>query len=149
MALMPGREAAHETRLDGLPDEPLQGLVGAFLIYPYCGIGCVARDRGLRVGVPTQAFVGTNDMVVGGRPLARTLERMKTPLGPMKVEILQSATHAFDELEAADIRVKFDPVMKAKVQGMYADFLRDVAQHPSQIGPHPTTRVETARAPGR
>ncbi len=124
MALRPGRDAERETRLTGIPDEPLTGLRGAFILYPWQGIGALAPQRGLRVDVPIQAIVGTADSVVGGRNVSRVLSGMKTPGQSIKVELFEGATHAFDEIEAQDWRVKYDPDLTARAHGMYAKFLR-------------------------
>lgn len=124
MALQPGRDAEKETRLTGIPDEPLTGLRGAFILYPWQGIGALAPQRGLRIDVPIQAIVGTADSVVGGKNVARVLTGMKTPGQSIKVELFEGATHAFDEIEAQDWRVKYDPELTARAHGMYAEFLK-------------------------
>src|SRR5262249_47145807 len=58
MAMKPGEEMASATKLSDLPAEPLQGLAGAFVVYPYVGIGSLARDNGLRVDASPRALVG-------------------------------------------------------------------------------------------
>ena len=123
MALQPGAEAEKVTRLSGLRDEPLEGLVGAFILYPWQGFGALAPSRGLRFDAPVQAIVGTGDSVVGGRYVARTLSAMKTPRLPINVEVFDGATHAFDEIEAQDWRVKYSPELTVRAHGMYTDFL--------------------------
>lgn len=125
MSLQPGRQAGEAARLDGLPDEPLAGLAGAFVLYPWMGVGSVAARRGLRTSVPVQAIVGTADGVVGGKTVARKLGAMMTAGEPVRVELFEGATHAFDELEAADWRVKYDPALTERAHRMYADFLRE------------------------
>jgi dienelactone hydrolase len=126
MCLEPGIEAASATKLAGLPDEPLTGLAGAFLVYPFAGPGSLARSRGLRVDVPVKALVGSQDVIVGSRSLARTLERMPTPKRPVDVVLLEGATHAFDEKEARDLRVRYDPELMTRAHGMYVDFLKSL-----------------------
>jgi dienelactone hydrolase len=128
MALQPGVEAEKVTRLSGLREEPLDGLVGAFLLYPWQGFGALAPSRGLRFDVPIQAIVGSADSVVGGKGVARTLSAMKTPSSPISVELFDGATHAFDEIEAQDWRVKYSPELTARAHGMYTDFLRGLSQ---------------------
>jgi dienelactone hydrolase len=128
MALQPGAEAEKVTRLSGLRDEPLEGLVGAFILYPWQGFGALAPSRGLRFDAPVQAIVGTGDSVVGGHYVARTLSAMKTPRLPINVEVFDGATHAFDEIEAQDWRVKYSPELTARAHGMYTDFLRGLGK---------------------
>ncbi|MDZ4761241.1 MAG: prolyl oligopeptidase family serine peptidase [Alphaproteobacteria bacterium] len=123
MCMSPGREVMETTGLSGLPCEPLAGLVGAFLVYPFAGPGSLARTRGLRVDVSPMALVGTRDVIVGGRSLGRALERMPTPGQAMQVVVLEGATHAFDEPEARDLRTRHDLEITARAQRMYRDYL--------------------------
>jgi dienelactone hydrolase len=133
MALSPGAEMASATKLEGLPGEPLAGLVGAFVVYPYVGPGCVAPARGLRVDAPVQALVGTNDVVVGGRMSVSALKRTPTKGQPIEVVMLEGATHAFDEPSARDLRVRYDPELTARAHTYYSDFLKGLAKKPSTI----------------
>jgi hypothetical protein len=48
---------------------------------------------------------------------------MKTPRLPINVEVFDGATHAFDEIEAQDWRVKYSPELTVRAHGMYTDFL--------------------------
>ncbi len=135
LCMAPGAEAANATHLSGLPSEPLQGLVGAFLVYPFAGPGSLARSRGLRVDVSPQALVGTRDVIVGGRGLARTLANMPMPGKPMDVVILEGATHAFDEPDSHDLRTHYDPEITARAQQLYRDYLIAAAKRTSSVGP--------------
>ncbi len=121
------------TRLEGLPDEPLAGLVGAFVIYPYQGLGAVAPTNGIRVEAPVTAIVGTADTVVFGSYVIKTLRRMKTAGQPIEVTPFEGATHAFDEIEAQDWRVRYDPALTERAHRMYAEFLSAAAQRSSRI----------------
>ncbi len=123
LALAPGVEAEASTRLAGLPEEPLAGLVGAFVLYPYVGVASIARQRGLRYDASPVALVAGRDMTVGGRSVQRALARMPTPGAPVRIEWLDAATHAFDEPDAHDLRVRFDAALTAKAQGMLAEYL--------------------------
>jgi dienelactone hydrolase len=133
MSLTPGRQASHATRLGDLPAEPLAGLVGCFVIYPYQGPGSLAPSAGLRLDVPVHAIVGTKDSVVGGAGLARRLQKMKTPGAPIDVTLFEGATHAFDEIEAQDWRVRYDPMLTERAHTAYAAFLRNAAAKASKV----------------
>ncbi|MDX2275001.1 MAG: hypothetical protein NW206_06075, partial [Hyphomonadaceae bacterium] len=78
---------------DGLPDEPLDGVVGAFLVYPYCGYGCVARRKGLRFDARPVALLGSQDLIVGTDGLRRTRADLTAPT-PIDIEWLEGATQA-------------------------------------------------------
>jgi dienelactone hydrolase len=133
MSLKPGAEMAGATRITDLPAEPLAGLIGAFVVYPYCGFGSVAWGRGPRVDVPIKALVGTADVVVGNQGLAQTLRKMPTPGKSLDVVMLEGATHAFDEPTAKDLRVRYDPALTEKAHGMYAEFLKGLASSASSV----------------
>ncbi|MDX2233352.1 MAG: dienelactone hydrolase family protein [Hyphomonadaceae bacterium] len=122
LALQPGADAARATRLDGLPAEPLAGLVGAFLVYPWAGMGCLAARRGLRYDARPHALVGGRDAVAGSAGLRATLEAMPAPT-PLRVHWLDDATHAFDEPEARDPRVRYNPARTAQAHALYRSYL--------------------------
>jgi dienelactone hydrolase len=134
LALKPGADAESATRLTGLPEEPLSGLVGAFVIYPFTGPGSIAPSRGVRADIPVKALVGTHDMVVGNRSVARALQKMPTPRTPVDVVMMEGATHAFDEVEAQDLRVRYDPELTRLAHGLYTDFLRSLAKVAAPLG---------------
>jgi len=125
LALQPGVEMANATKLDGLPDEPLAGVVGAFLAYPYCGYGCVARRKGLRFDARPLVLLGSDDAIVGTDGLRRTLSQMPAPT-PIEIEWLDGATHAFDEPDAKDLRVRYAPEITAHAHRLYRAYLEDV-----------------------
>lgn len=127
MALKPGEEAARETHLAGLPAEPLSGLVGAFLLYPYSGIGSLSAERGMRADVPVEVIVGARDSVVGGRGNGRRLTGVAKPGSPVNVTVFETATHAFDEADNRDIRLHHDSVLTERARQMYRDFLKAAA----------------------
>jgi dienelactone hydrolase len=127
MAIQPGADAEAATGLAGLPAEPLAGLRGAFLVYPYCGLGSLARRRGLRVDVAPLAIVGGADVIVGSRSLERTLREMKTAGRPMQVEWFEAATHAFDEPASRDLRTRYDPSLTSRARGMLGEYLGKIA----------------------
>lgn len=122
LALSPGADMAGATKLDGLPEAPLEGLVGAFLVYPYCHYGCIARRRGLRHDARPLALVGSKDQIAGGADLRTRLQSVSAP-SPLRIEWLDDATHAFDEPDASDFRVRHDPVLTARAHGLYRDYL--------------------------
>jgi dienelactone hydrolase len=51
---------------------------------------------------------------------------MPTPKRPVDVVLLEGATHAFDEKEARDLRVRYDPELMTRAHGMYVDFLKSL-----------------------
>lgn len=124
MTMTPGEEIEAATGLSGIGPDPLGGLVGAFLVYPYAGPGSLARVKGLQVDVSPLAIVGARDVIVGGRSLAKALAGIETPGKPIEVAVFENATHAFDEEEARDLRTRYDPVLTARAQDLYRGYLK-------------------------
>jgi dienelactone hydrolase len=123
LALHPGDQVQRAAKLSGLPEEPLAGVVGAFVVYPYAGVGSVAAEQGLRLDVGTRAIVGSRDVIVGSKALRKRLEAMRTPGAPVDVVWFEGATHAFDEPEARDMRVAFSPELTARAHRMLREYL--------------------------
>jgi dienelactone hydrolase len=124
MALDPGAEAAVATGLSDLPADPLAGLAGAFIVYPYCGVACLALERPIRDGVPVSAVLAGADQVVGVKAPRAALQRQINRGRPVSLLELPGATHAFDEPDAKDLRQKYDPAATAQTQAAYADLIK-------------------------
>lgn len=122
LALRPGADMAQATKLDGLPEEPLIGVRGAFLVYPYCGPGSIAPRRGLRFDAKPLALLGSKDLIVGTTRLRATLAQMPAPT-PIAIDWLEGATHAFDEPDASDFRVRYNPEAVMYAHAAYRRYL--------------------------
>lgn len=123
MARGSAAERARWTGLTDLPNNPLEGLAGAFVVYPYCGLASMARLRGVITPAPVHAIVCGADHVVGGVSLQDTLKAMKKPGDPIAISFYRGATHSFDEPEAKDPRFRYDPRLTQDAQKEYAEFL--------------------------
>ncbi|MDX2239042.1 MAG: dienelactone hydrolase family protein [Hyphomonadaceae bacterium] len=126
MALAPGAEAQRATGLSDLPAEPLQGLAGAVLLYPYCGIAALAR-RGLRYRAPTLAILGGRDSVIGVDGPQRVMADLRARGAAIETHVFAAATHAFDEEDARDPRMRYDPELAARAEALIAAFIGRVA----------------------
>lgn len=126
LAMEPAREGARATGLIDLPDDPLAGLVGAFLVYPYVGPGSLAGRRTWRTHPQTIAIVGGRDSVVGTKAPLATLAALRTSGAPIEHHFFQTATHAFDEIEANDLRVRYDPDLTARAESLLQDLIERV-----------------------
>ncbi len=116
-------EMARATGIDNVEGEPLNGLKGAFLVYPYLGIGVLNRPA-WRLKPKTVAIIGGKDGIAGGVAPRKLLRRQADHGCPMQIIDFETATHAFDEPEARDIRVRYDPALTKRAHGLYQDFLR-------------------------
>lgn len=124
MAVSSPRERARWTGLADLSAEPLDGLMSAFAVYPYCGMASVAQGRGLRWSGTVETIVCGADTVVGSSSLRDRLTRLPKPGAPLKTHWFDGATHAFDEPEASDPRFRFDQALALRARGLWQAWLR-------------------------
>jgi dienelactone hydrolase len=127
LALRPGAEMARATGLTGLPHEPLQGLVGAFLAYPYAGVGSYAGQRDWRLSPRTTAIVCGRDYIVGTDTPRAALERQRARGAPIDIVFFPEATHAFEDPLATDPRVRFDPAATAREHDLLRDLIAEIS----------------------
>jgi dienelactone hydrolase len=122
LALRSGAEMERFTRLEGLPEEPLQGLAGAMLVYPYAGLGTYVGQRDWRMAPASVAIVAERDYIVGAT--RATLERQRARGAPLDILVFENATHAFEDAAAEDPRVRYNSAATAReydlLRGMIA-----------------------------
>jgi len=112
LALRPN-ELERATGLSGLADEPLAGLEGALLVYPYANVGSYAGRRDWRLAPSySTAIVAERDYIVG--PTRATLERQRARGAPLEIVVFEGATHAFEDEHAEDPRVRYNPAATAR-----------------------------------
>ncbi|MBL8551743.1 MAG: prolyl oligopeptidase family serine peptidase [Hyphomonadaceae bacterium] len=124
---MPRAAAERATKIAPLPEDVLAGVVAAFLVYPYAGIGSVAGAKGWRISPKTCVIVGGKDYVVGKAGPLKLVRRLEMDDVPITSEFFAAATHAFDEEGANDMRVRYDPELTARAIGHYQALLRGAA----------------------
>lgn len=118
LALRSGDEMARVTGLTDLTDEPLTGLAGAFIVYPYAGVASYAGRRDWRIAPPSTAILAGRDYVVGVRTPRAALERQRARGAPLDIAHFEDATHAFEDPLASDPRVRFNPAATAREHDM-------------------------------
>ncbi|MCR6644581.1 MAG: prolyl oligopeptidase family serine peptidase [Terricaulis sp.] len=116
LSLRSGPEMARATGLEGLADEPLEGLAATMVVYPYTGVGSLVGRRPWRIAPRASAIVAENDYIVGDA--RRALERQRGRGAPLKIELFEGATHAFEDAHAHDLRVRFHPAHTAREHDM-------------------------------
>lgn len=116
LSLRSGAEMARATGLSDLADEPLDGLAGALIVYPYTGVGSYVGRRPWRIAPAAAAIVAEHDYIVGD--CRRALERQRGRGSPLDIAIFAGATHAFEDEHAEDPRVRFHPAATAREQEM-------------------------------
>lgn len=139
MAMSPAQQ--HRcTKLEGLPAQPLAGLLGAFLMYPYLGVAALATRQGLSHSAPMLAIVGGRDRTVGTAAPLAALQRLRQRGAPVEAHLLPTATHDFDEAcVEGGLRApwsRYDPALTEQAQALFLAFAgrvfrTDRPSHPS------------------
>jgi len=122
LALRPGAEMARATGLSDLPDEPLAGLAGALLVYPYTGVGTLCGRRDWRFAPRRNiAIIAERDYIVGATRGA--LERQRARGAAMDIILFENATHAFEDAHAEDPRVRYNPQATAREHALLREMI--------------------------
>lgn len=128
LALHPGAEMERATGLSDLPAEPLEGLSGAMLFYPYAGVGSLAGKRPWRLAPLSAAIVCGRDYMVGTNTPRRALERQIARGADIDMHVFADSTHAFDEPGTMDIRTRYDPAAIARAEDIFLSLLNRVSE---------------------
>jgi dienelactone hydrolase len=126
LALRSGEEMTRATGLTGLHDEPLDGLAGALIVYPYAGVGTYVGRRDWRLAPRSIAIVAERDYIVGST--RATLERQRARGTPLEVHVFENATHAFEDESAEDPRVRYNPAATAREHAMLLDLIEQLSE---------------------
>ncbi len=122
LALRSGEEMRRATGLENLSAEPLEGLAGTMLVYPYAGVGTYTGRRDWRMAPRSTAIIAERDYIVGSSRAA--LERQRARGAPMDILLFENATHAFEDQHAEDPRVRYSPAATARER----DLLREMIE---------------------
>lgn len=121
LALRPGAEMQRATGLDDLSDEPLEGLAGTMIVYPYAGVGTYVGRREWRMAPRSVAIVAERDYIVGSSRAA--LERQRARGAPLDIHVFENATHAFEDEHAEDPRVRYNPAATAREHALLREMI--------------------------
>lgn len=123
LALESGDEMRRATGLVDLPREPLEGLSGALLVYPYMGAASLAGRRNWRMAPRSIAILAGRDHVVGVRVPRLAIDRQRARGAPIEVVMFPNATHAFEDGFAEDPRIRFDPELAAREHTLLCELI--------------------------
>jgi dienelactone hydrolase len=112
LALHTGEEMRRATGLEDLEGEPLEGLAATMIVYPYTGAGTYAGRRAWRLAPRSTAIIAQRDYIVGSSRAA--LERQRARGAPMEIVLFENATHAFEDQQAEDPRVRYSAAATAR-----------------------------------
>lgn len=125
LALRAGAEMARATGLHDLPAEPLEGLAGALIVYPYASVGSFAGRRDWRLAPRSVAVLCGRDYIVG-TPRG-PLERQRARGAPIDIHLFEDATHAFEDALAEDPRVRYNPAATQREHALLRDLIAGVS----------------------
>jgi dienelactone hydrolase len=108
----------------GSPEDPLAGVVGAILLYPYCGPASRARPDGWRRPLPTLFLLGADDVIAPPGDCVGIAEAMQARGLPVQIQVLEGVGHGFDQQDrAAFSTLEFDAAATDEALGEAARFL--------------------------
>lgn len=116
LALRPEGEITAATGLSGLPEAPFAGLGAVVALYPYLGVLSRAASRPFVATPPVLAILAEDDAVVGWKTADKALRARQAEGAEIEIVRFPGATHAFDEREARDLRVRFSPELTAQAE---------------------------------
>jgi len=121
LALRTGEEMRRATGIEDLEGEPLSGLEATMIVYPYTGVGTYAGRREWRLAPRSTAIIAERDYIVGSSRAA--LERQRARGTPMDIHLFENATHAFEDRDAEDPRVRYNPAATAREHQMLREMI--------------------------
>jgi len=114
--------------LSALPDpreeDPLAGVVGTILLYPYCGTANRAAPDGWRRPLPTLFVLSEDDAIADPDDCLRIVSALERRGVPVETLLLSGVTHGFDQQERAALStLVFDEAATEKALDRGAAFL--------------------------
>jgi dienelactone hydrolase len=125
LALRSGAEMARATGLQNLPAEPLTGLAGTLIVYPYASVGSYTGRRDWRLAPRSIAVLCGRDYIVG-TPRG-PLERQRARGAPIEIHFFEDATHAFEDEFAEDPRVRYNPAATQREHALLRGLIEEIS----------------------
>jgi dienelactone hydrolase len=130
LALDPPRRLP--TNLAALPRgaaDPLDGVVGAILLYPYCGQANRARRDGWARPIPTLFLLSADDAIAPAGPCLRIAERLEARGVPVETVVFEGVTHGWDQQDRSALSpLEFNADATAEAMAIARDFLDAVGR---------------------
>ena len=94
----------------GAPADPLAGVAGAILLYPYCGQANRARRAPWTRPIPTLFVLAEDDAIAPSGFCLAVAERLSAAGLPVEVLLFDGVTHGFDQQDRSALSpLVFDP----------------------------------------
>ncbi len=137
--------------LNSVPDDPMRGVVGAHLTYPYASFPARTKETGWAWPVDARFVLAGDDTVAPEADVRAAIAKVFETQEDAQIEVfeIKGVTHAFDEryLEPGSSLV-FDEDEAAKARAAYADWLARVFAQDSGEAEAATGRLLFAAADG-
>ncbi len=116
---------------DGAVEHPLQGVLGAILLYPYCGTANRARRTGWRLPAPALFLLAGKDSVAPAADCLEVADLLSVQGMPVETQVFEGVTHGFDQKKRAPLSLlEFDAEATAealRIAGAFLDRLEQPA----------------------
>jgi dienelactone hydrolase len=121
--------ASLPTNLRRSPEQPLAGVKGIVLLYPFCGFPAKARGKGWRHDIPVLMLLAENDSQATVCLKISSILAVKNR--PVKTHVYPNVDHAFDmkEEDLAGTGIEPSPEATADARLRVERFMEDVLRH--------------------
>lgn len=117
--------------LEALPGgpgtDPLKGVLGTILLYPYCGTANRASHYGWTRPIPMLLLLSDRDLIAPADDCLAVVDQLAANGLPVKAHVFEGVTHGFDQQERAPFSAfDFDAEATAEALRMGSEFIDDV-----------------------
>ncbi len=106
------------------PADPLDGVVGTILVYPYCGAASRSGREGWGRPVPALFLLGADDRIAPAGKCIAVAERLAAEGVPVETRLFGGVTHGFDQQERSEFStLEFDAEATGQALAAGAAFL--------------------------
>lgn len=120
---------------ESLAAEPLDGIVGAVLLYPFCGRLSRAARRGWMTEVPVLFLLAEGDRIAPETDCLRIAHREAAKGLPVDAHVYDDVTHGFDQKKKAPMSaLAFDEAATEDALARGLDFLDHAAHMDGDTG---------------
>jgi dienelactone hydrolase len=120
----PGRLPFNLAALPEGPADPLAGVVGTILVYPYCGEANRAARGDWRRKIPTLFLLSASDVIAPAGKCIAIAEGLAAKGLPVETRLFEGVTHGFDQEERSELStLEFDAKATRQALAAGSDFL--------------------------
>jgi len=111
------------TNLDSVPPDPLRGVAGVVVFYPWCGFGSRAPGH-WSIDAPSLLILAENDTVVSTPDCLETADQLRSHGAAIETEVVPDVDHGFDAFDTrGDFPSHFDEAATERAHDRVLDFI--------------------------